>query len=246
LPKQSVKRRLIQSPKTSRCSTFRWLEQGVRSGEPVTVDDRFEHDGVVFSKEQAANSRGLILGTQIRATRHPQLRATRQSYLGAARVVNRLDQGFATIRNGILIMPSASLNFLTFSVIHIITIQVAAMKRAKIYRLAGVLFCALAHGVFIGASWHAIVHSHTDECDHCDHAQHESAHSEGGAELLSSSADEDDCATCHLAAAAPDVPIHAVVVTNFTAPVFETIHIPLHFISSTDWSLPFGQGPPLA
>jgi hypothetical protein len=37
-----VKRRLIHSPEKWRWSSFRWLEQGIRAGEPVTVDDWIE------------------------------------------------------------------------------------------------------------------------------------------------------------------------------------------------------------
>src|SRR5438045_4188371 len=116
------------------------------------------------------------------------------------------------------------------------------------FRLFAVMLCALAQGVWIGASWHAVVHIHADHCAVCDH--NHAAHAEDGDHdeaqpEIDSESQHSDCPTCQLATAAPDVPILLVPkitpqYVNFVSPVAQT-----EFVLPAVWILPFGQAPPL-
>ena len=70
------------------------------------------------------------------------------------------------------------------------------MKRAMFYRrLAALAFCALAHGVWIAAGWHAAGHVH-------DIVVYPSAENPSRrVALLDAGDDDDDCPICHTAAA---------------------------------------------
>jgi hypothetical protein len=113
-------------------------------------------------------------------------------------------------------------------------------------RLIGIFLCALSHGVWLGASSHALIHNHafcTHDGDHASADQHDKNRV---AEIEVAPDAPSDCAACQLSLAAPDVPALAILIAmpeplQISTPSFATAFIP-----ASAWSLPFGHAPPIA
>ena len=100
-------------------------------------------------------------------------------------------------------------------------------------RLIGILLCALAQGVWLGASAHALVHNHAHSHDN-------------GAEIETVAGAPSDCPACQLSLAAPDVP--TVYELSSALPLLPSSATLLlyDFLAVPVWPLPFGHAPPFA